>query len=198
MFNNLFLRKISHVWHKVIRSEQEGVKEPSPEGRNEGGSASLLGRAQLKLILGLSSCPLSLGREYKGRSSLTLVREFPGECEGFIEVRYELAVAQCFLCVVSGFSQPPWGSKQWLVCLAVTMFGMAPAVWGRHQCNGPVALHLNPQGLQSPVCPALSDAQFGLGCVGGTKAAPQLSCGTGCASAHHPDCVTSRDLLPFA
>lgn len=68
--------------------------------------------------------------------------------------------------------------------------GMTLAVWRRHQCNGPVALHLNPQGLQSPVYPALSDAQFGLGCVGGTKAASQLSCGTGCASAYQSECVT--------
>lgn len=100
----------------MIRSEQEGVKEPSPEGRNEGGSASLLGRAQLKLILRLSSCPLSLGREYKGRSSLTLVREFPGECEGFIEVRYELVwlSVSCVWCLVSP-SLPGEANSGWCV-----------------------------------------------------------------------------------
>lgn len=159
---------------------------------------SLLGRAQLKLILRPSSCTRTLGRGYKGRSALTLVREFAGECEGCTEVRQELAVAWCFFCVVSGFSQPPWGGKQWLLCLTVMCLGWLLLCGAGTSAVLLEALHLNPQRLQFPACSALSDAQFGLGCVGGTKAAPQLTHGTGCASAHHPECVTSRDLFPFA
>lgn len=73
-----------------------------------------------------------------------------------------------------------------VVCLAETVFGMAPVVLKRHHYNGPGGPATKSSGTMnlsvdgSEWCSVL-----GLSCTGGT--------GTACFSAHHLECVTSRE-----
>lgn len=159
---------------------------------------SLLGRAQLQLIPSPSSCTRPLGRGHKGRSYLTLVREFPGECEGFTGVRHELAVAQCFSCVLSGFSHPPCGSQQWLLCPAVTTFGMTPAVWRRHQCNDPGGPAPKSPGTAISSVPSPECCSIWAGQCQRIKGCPTAAMWDWLCLSPHPESVSSRDLLPLA